>query len=76
MDNFYIHNAIRSLYPNVITIREEKSFDENDNIVEIDMNTVMVEAERLSKIEPPHPQQSMLDLIAELRAEINELKNK
>jgi hypothetical protein len=74
MDNFYIHNAIRSLYPNVVTIREEKSFDENGNLVEIDMDAVMVEAERLSKIESSHPQQSMLDLIAELRAEINELK--
>jgi hypothetical protein len=76
MDNFYIHNAIRSLYPNVVTIRGEENIDENNNIVEIDMNAVMVEAERLSKIEPPHPQQPMLDLIAELRAEINELKNK
>jgi hypothetical protein len=76
MDNFYIHNAIRSLYPNIVTIREEKSFDENDNIVEINMDVVMVEAERLSKIESPHPQQSMLDLIAELQSQITELKNK
>jgi hypothetical protein len=76
MDNFYIHNAIRSLYPNVVTIKEEKSFDENDNIVEIDMDTVMVEAERLSKIEPANPNKSMLDLIAELQAQITELKNK
>ena len=28
MENFYIHNAIRSLYPNVVTIRGEESFDE------------------------------------------------
>jgi hypothetical protein len=76
MDNFYIHNAIRSLYSNVVTIRDEENFDENDNIVEIDTEAVMVEAERLSKIEPPHPQQSMLDLIAELQAQITELKNK
>ena len=55
-------------------IKDEKNFDESNNLVEIDMDVVMVEAERLSKIEPPNPQQSMLDLIAELRAEINELK--
>jgi len=76
MDNFYIHNAIRSLYPNVVTIRGEENIDENNNLVEINMDAVMVEAERLSKIEPPHPQQSMLDLIAELQAQITELKNK
>ena len=76
MDNFYIHNAIRSLYPNVVTIRNEENFDENNNLVEINMNAVMVEAERLSKIEPLPPQQSMLDLIAELQAQITDLKNK
>jgi hypothetical protein len=76
MEPFYIHNAIRSLYPNVVTIRGEESFDENDNLVEIDMEAVMVEAERLSKIEPSNPQQPLLDLIAELRAEIEALKNK
>jgi hypothetical protein len=76
MDNFYIHNAIRSLYPNIVTIRGEENIDENNNLVEIDMDAVMVEAERLSKIESPHPQQSMLDLIAELQAQITELKNK
>ena len=76
MEQFYIHNAIRSLYSNVVTIKEEKSFDENDNIVEIDMDAVMVEAERLSKIEPANPNKSMLDLIAELQAQITELKNK
>jgi len=76
MDNFYIHNAIRSLYPNVVTIRGEENIDENNNLVKINMDAVMVEAERLSKIEPPHPQQSMLDLIAELQAQITELKNK
>ena len=76
MEQFYIHKAIRSLYSNVVTIKEEKSFDENDNIVEIDMDAVMVEAERLSKIEPANPNKSMLDLIAELQAQITELKNK
>jgi hypothetical protein len=76
MDNFYIHNAIRSLYSNIVTIKEEKSFDENGNIVEIDMDAVMIEAERLSKIEPANPNKSMLDLIAELQAQITELKNK
>jgi hypothetical protein len=74
MDNFYIHNAIRSLYPNVITIRDEENFDENNNLVEIDMEVVMVEAERLSKIEPINPNQSLLDIIAEQQAQINELK--
>jgi hypothetical protein len=75
MEQFYIHNAIRSLYPNIVTIREEKSFDENDNIVEIDMDAVMVEAERLSKIVAPPPNQSLLDIIANLQAQIDELKN-
>ena len=74
MDNFYIHNAIRSLYPNVVTIRDEKNFDESNNLVEIDMDAVMVEAERLSKIEPINPNQSLLDIIAEQQAQINELK--
>jgi len=74
MDNFYIHNAIRSLYSNVVTIRDEENFDENNNLVEIDMEVVMVEAERLSKIEPINPNQSLLDIIAEQQAQINELK--
>jgi hypothetical protein len=76
MENFYIHNAIRSLYSNVVTIREEKSFDENGNIVEIDMDAVMIEAERLSKIEPVNPNQSLLNTIADLQSQIDELKNK
>jgi hypothetical protein len=76
MELFYIHNAIRSLYPNVVTIKGEESFDENGNLVEIDIEAVMVEAERLSKIEPTNPNQSLLDIIADLQAQINELKNK
>jgi hypothetical protein len=76
MDNFYIHNAIRSLYPNVVTIRGEENFDENNNLVEIDMDVIMVEAERLSKIEPANPNQSLLNTIADLQAQINALENK
>lgn len=76
MNDFIIHDAIRNLYPNVVTIREGKHFDENNNEVTIDMDTVMVEAERISNLPPANSQQSLLDLIAELRAEINELKNK
>jgi hypothetical protein len=76
MENFYIHNAIRSLYPNVVTIRGEENIDENNNLVEINMDAVMVEAERLSKIELSNPNQSLLNTIADLQAQINELKNK
>jgi hypothetical protein len=52
MEQFYIHNAIRSLYSNVVTIRGEESFDENNNLVQIDMDAVNIEAEKLSQIKP------------------------
>ena len=70
MENFIIHDAIRSLYPNVVTIRDNESFDENDNIVNIDMDAVMVEADRLSNIKPV----TIEDTIEDLKAQIEELK--
>jgi len=72
MDNFYIHNAIRSLYPNIVTIREEKSFDENNNLVEIDISGVNIEAERLSQIKPV----SLNDIIKEQNQIIQELNER
>lgn len=70
METFYIHNAIRNLYPNVITIRDNESFDENDNIVNINMDAVMVEADRLSHIKPV----TIEDTIEDLKKQIQELK--
>lgn len=76
MNDFIIHDAIRNLYPNVVTIREGKHFDENNNEITIDMDTVMIEAERISNLPPANPQQPLLDIIANLQQQINELKNK
>jgi hypothetical protein len=72
MENFYIHNAIRSLYPNVVTIRGEESFDENNNLVEIDISGVNIEAERLSQIKPV----SLNDIIKEQNQIIQELNER
>lgn len=76
MENYLIHDAIRNLYSNVVTIRDVDCFDENDNQIEVDMDAVMIEAERISNLPPAHPQQNLLDIIADLQAQINELKNK
>jgi len=70
MNNFVIHDAIRNLYPNVVTIRGEESFDNEDNLIEVDMDEVMIEAERLSNIKPI----SIDDTIKDLKAQIEELK--
>jgi hypothetical protein len=72
MEQFYIHNAIRSLYPNVVTIRGEESFDENNNLVIIDISVVNIEAERLSQIKPV----SLNDIIQEQNQTIQELSNR
>tara|TARA_R110000868_G_scaffold376448_1_gene641301 strand:+ start:850 stop:1080 length:231 start_codon:yes stop_codon:yes gene_type:complete len=71
MENFYIHNAIRSLYPNVVTVRGEESFDENNNLIEIDMDAVNIEAEKLSQIKPVN----LNDIIQELSKKVTELEN-
>ena len=34
------HNAIYTLYPNVVTVRDTTAFDKDDNVVEIDMDAV------------------------------------
>jgi hypothetical protein len=70
MENFYIHNAIRSLYPNVVTIRGEESFDENNNLIEIDMDAVNIEAEKLSQIKPV----SLYDIVKEQNQTIQNLQ--
>ena len=44
MDNFYIHNAIRSLYSNVVTIMGEESFDENNNFTKL-ISIVLIQSE-------------------------------
>jgi len=71
MEQFYIHDAIRNLYPNVVTVRGEESFDENNNLIEIDMNAVNIEAEKLSQIKPVN----LNDIIQELSKKITELEN-
>ena len=79
METFYIHNAIRSLYPNVITIIGENCTDENDNLVNIDMNAVIIEAERLSNIKPISVEdmiKSQQALIQQLSAKVSALENK
>jgi hypothetical protein len=79
METFYIHNAIRKLYPNVITIRDNESFDENNNLVNIDMNAVTIEAERLSNIKPVSFEdmiKAQQALIQELSAKVSALENK
>ena len=72
MNEFIIHDAIRSLYSNVVTIRGEESYDENNNLIEIDMNAVNVEAERLSNITPIN----LNDMIQEQQQIINDLKDR
>jgi hypothetical protein len=70
MNDLIIHDAIRSLYPNVVTIRGEESYDENNNLVDINMDLVTIEAERLSNIKPIN----LNDMIQELKAENDNLK--
>lgn len=72
MEQFYIHNAIRTLYPNVVTIRGEESFDENDNLVKIDIDAVNIEAEKLSQIKPI----TLNDIIEQQNQIIKELSNR
>ena len=72
MEQFYIHNAIRSLYSNVVTIRGEESFDENNNLVQIDMDAVNIEAEKLSQIKPI----TLNDIIEQQNQIIKELSNR
>lgn len=72
MNEFIIHDAIRSLYSNVVTIRGEESYDENNNLIEIDMNAVNVETERLSNITPIN----LNDMIQEQQQIINDLKDR
>ena len=79
MENYLIHDSIRSLYPNVVTIIDTKCFDEDNNLINVDMDKVMVEAERLSNIKPV----SLEDIIQELnqkieaqQQQINQLINK
>ena len=72
MEQFYIHNAIRTLYPNVVTIMDEESFDIDNNLIEINMDAVNIEAERLSQIKPV----SLNDIIQEQNQTIQELSNR
>ena len=44
------HAAIFSLYPNVVTIRNDLAFDANEAPVVIDPAAVAVEAERLAQV--------------------------
>lgn len=37
------YEAIHKLYPNVVTIRNDIAYDENDNEVSIDINTIQAE---------------------------------
>ena len=79
MENYLIHDAIRSLYPNVVTIKGEESFDENDNLIETDMNAVLIEAEKLSNIKPVSLEdmiKAQQALIQELSAKVSALENK
>lgn len=79
MENYLIHDAIRNLYPNVVTIRGEESFDENDILIETDMNAVLIEAERLSKIKPVSLEdliKAQQAIIQELSAKVSALENK
>jgi len=79
MEQFYIHDAIRNLYPNVVTIKGEESFDENDNLIETDMNAVLIEAERLSNIKPVSLEdliKAQQSIIQELSAKVSALENK
>lgn len=34
------HDAIFALYPNVVTVRDTTAFDQDDNVVEIDVDSV------------------------------------
>jgi hypothetical protein len=70
MEQFYIHDAIRSLYPNVVTVIGEESFDENNNLIEIDMDAVNIEAEKLSQIKPV----SLYDIVKEQNQTIQNLQ--
>ena len=72
MNTFLIHDAIRILYPNVVTIRDTECFDENNNLIEVDMDNVIIEAERLSNIKPV----SLEDLIKQQQVLIQELNDK
>lgn len=79
MENFYIHDAIRNLYSNVVTIKGKECFDENNNHIEINMDLVKIEAERLSNIKPINLQElieQQQNLIQELSAKVTALENK
>lgn len=79
MEKFYIYDAIRNLYSNVVVIKEFDCFDENDNQVKIDMDLVKIEAERLSNIKPVNLQDLIVQqqkLIEELLAKVTALENK
>jgi len=78
MQNINIHEAIRNLYTNVITIRDNKCFDENNNIIDIDMFLVNIEAQRLSKIIPISLNdiiKNQNDKIINLQEQINKIVN-
>lgn len=68
MENYLIHDAIRSLYPNVVTIIDTECFDKDNNLINVDMDKVMVEAERLSNIKPV----SLEDIIKELSDKVTQ----
>ena len=79
MKEFYTHDAIRNLYPNVVTIIGEQSFDIDNNLIEINIDAVNIEAEKLSQIKPV----SLYDIVKEqnqtiqnLQEQINILNNK
>jgi hypothetical protein len=72
MKEFYTHDAIRSLYPNVVTIMGQESFDIDNNLIKIDMDAVNIEAEKLSKIKPV----SLNNIIDELTKQNEELSNR
>lgn len=42
--NFYTHDAIRDLHPNVVTIRDVTAYDANENIVNYDAKAVEARA--------------------------------
>ena len=72
--NYYIDDAIRALYKNVVTIRGDVAYDANEKIVEYDAKAVEAKAAEIEKAEKAIKQAS-LDKLAKLGLTPEDLKN-